>query len=145
MKEWLKKYRLIGFAALISIPAVGIYGYQQFNRKPPDMHGLRSSYVIASEDLVSQFDADEKEASAKYSGKVITVVGNVGMVQSTDSSQTVFLNDGISASAVICHFQKNATDKKLMLLEGEKIRIKGVCSGYLMDVVLVRCVVENEK
>ena len=58
-----------------------------------------------------------------------------------DTAATVILNDGSSISSVICQFEKENVWEVKDLKEGDNITIKGICTGYLMDVVMVRCVV----
>ena len=41
-------------------------------------------------------------------------------------------------SGVICSFDKTALPEKLPEI-GDTIKIKGMCSGYLLDVVLNKC------
>jgi hypothetical protein len=142
MKKLWKKYRMV-VAIVFSIAAiVCIYGYKEYTRKLPDTNKLQAAFNIKATDLLREFEINEAKATAQYSGQVISVRGIIGSVQATDSSGTVFLNEGNSMSSVMCQFDKKNFQEKLDLQEGELITIKGVCSGYLMDVIMVRCVLE---
>ncbi len=143
MKKWWKKYN--GFVAFILclVVVAGIYAYREYTRTLPDTNELKAAYHFKIADLLRQFETDEGKATAEYSDKVISVQGTISLVQATDSSGTVFLNDGSSVASVMCQFDQKNFKEMLELQKGDAITIKGVCSGYLMDVVMVRCVIEQ--
>ena len=97
---------------------------------PPN--GIR---LLTTSDLI--------EAAARYIDKSISVRGIVAYTNVTDTSATVYLN-GSSAASVICEFQKDSYTEPQKLKEGDLVTIKGICSGYLMDVVMVRCVIDEK-
>ena len=143
MKKWLKKYRFFLIAGL-SIVVIGlICGVREYNRRPADTHKLNAAFHFKTEDILRQFEAEEANATKQYAGKVISVQGFIASVQATDTSGTVFLNDGNSMSSVMCQFDQKNFHEILELQKGKLITIKGICSGYLMDVIMVRCVVEK--
>jgi hypothetical protein len=130
-------------AIAVSIAVIAcIYGYKQYSRTLPDTNKLQAAFNLTASDLLRQFEIDEAKATAQYSGQVISVQGIVGSVQATDSSGTIFLNEGNSLTSVMCQFDKKNFQDMLGLQKGELITIKGICSGYLMDVIMVRCVFE---
>jgi len=143
MKKWLRKYRFFVLFVLGVAVIAGIYGYREYNRKLPDTHRLKSAFHLRSTDLIRKFETDESQATAQYSDKVISVQGVIGSVRSTDSSGTIFLNDGSSMTSVMCQFDRKNFHEILALQKGKPITIKGICSGYLMDVIMVRCVLEQ--
>ena len=142
MKKLWKKYKVVlAFALSIAVIA-SIYGYREYTRKLPDTNKLKAAFTLNATDLIRQFAADEAKATVKYSDHVISVQGIIDSIQPADSSGAVFLNDGSSMTSVMCQFDKKNFQEMLGLQKGELITIKGICSGYLMDVVMVRCVLE---
>ena len=143
MKKRLKKYGFFVFVGLGIVAAGVIYAYTEFSRRLPDTHNLNAAFHFEADDLLRLFEVEESKAATQYADKVISVQGFVSSVQATDTSAIVFLNDGSSMSSVICQFDQKNFQEILELQKGERITVKGVCSGYLMDVVMVRCVVEK--
>lgn len=137
-----RKYINIISLILIVALIIGIYGYKEYSRKLPDTGKLKADYSLKAADLLHQFEADERKATLLYSDKIISVEGIITSVQATDSSGTVFLNAGSSMASVMCQFEEKNFQEMLNLQKGSVVAIKGVCSGYLMDVVMVRCVLE---
>jgi hypothetical protein len=141
MKKWFAKYRFLWLVGL-GIVAIGIiYGAREYNRSLPDTHSLNAAFHFNAGELLQQFEDDETSATKKYGGSVISVEGFIDSVQTTTG--TVFLNGGNSLSSVMCQFDQKNLDEVLELRSKKLVTIKGLCSGYLMDVVMVRCVVEK--
>lgn len=137
-----KKLIIAGF--LIAAFAIGIYAYKEYNRKPANLQKVKTEISVKATDLIAAFIKQEDTANALYLGKIISVIGNVVEVQNEkDTSLTLFLGDTLQISKVSCLIDKMhiANAKKIAL--GDNVSIKGVCTGFLMDVELNRCVVEN--
>jgi tRNA_anti-like len=132
------------FVGLAILAAAGTYGLNEYNRKHPDTHQLNAAFKVDAVDLVSLFEADASTATKQYADKVIDVHGFVSGIQVTDTSGTVFLKGGTSSSSVMCQFDQKALREITQVRNGELVTIKGICSGYLMDVVMVRCIVVDK-
>lgn len=143
MKKRVRKYKSFALFVFVAVVITGIYGYREYTRKLPETKNLKSAFNLKSADLIRDFEVNESKATAQYSDKVISVQGVVSSVQLTDSSGMVFLNDGSSMTSVLCQFDWKNIPAILELQKGRPVTIKGVCSGYLMDVVMVRCVLEQ--
>ena len=143
MIEWWIKYRLLVFLVMILCASGGIYGYRQYNRRASDTHRLKPAFFINAREFIRNFQYNEAKAGALYADKTISVNGVVRIVRDVDTAATVILNDGSSISSVLCQFEKENVWEVRDLKEGDKITIKGICTGYLMDVVMIRCVVNQ--
>lgn len=105
------------------------------------MGSASADFKMAATELFEQFDADETAANAKYLDKVIEVEGSVLSVSEEEESITITLEAGGMLGGVICQLDPLTKHEKTSFAEGEKLKIKGICTGMLMDVVLVRCVI----
>ena len=144
MKKRTKKYRVFLVAALGMTVIVGLYGYGEYNRSLPDTHYLEPAFRLEASTFIKQFETDESKANAKYADKTISVQGVAHTIQTTDTTATVFLNDGYSGTSVVCQFGRESNEETKDLKKGDLVTIKGICSGYLMDVVMVRCVLDHD-
>ena len=64
--------------------------------------------------------------------------------KAVDSKGTLSLIlEGGDFAGVGCQFDKNSLKEIQDIKKGQVIRVKGVCTGMLMDVVLVDCVPEE--
>ncbi len=144
MKKRAKKFRLFLAVAIFLTVMVGLYGYSEYNRSLPNTHYLEPAFRLEASTFIKEFETDESKASARYADKTISVHGVAHNIQATDTTATVFLNDGNSGSSVVCQFGRESNEEINSLKKGDPVTIKGICSGYLMDVVMVRCVLDHD-
>lgn len=101
-------------------------------------------YVLPASKLVAEFEENEKTANSKYLGKVIEVNG---FISEKDTNQKGIVNISLAGqdlSNILCEFDPIHQLNTSRLKEGDKVSIKGICTGILMDVVLVDCVVSEQ-
>ena len=132
--------KILYFLILAAL-AGGLYAYYQYNKPVAGMESQKVDVLIKSADLLKAFEGDEAAANAKYLDKVIEVEGEVSKVEKNTEKSSVYLKTTNEMSSVICEFE-NGNDLA-DIKEGSNIKIKGKCTGYLMDVVLVQAVVSK--
>lgn len=112
----------------------GAFGLYMFNKPIQSTTKLKTDFTMNAETLLNVFEKDETEANSKYLDKVIEVKGSVQKVEKSDEKITVYLDTENIMSSIIFQLE----DHNEVINEGEEITLKGICTGYLMDVVLVR-------
>jgi hypothetical protein len=98
----------------------------------------KADIVVSAADLVAQFEASESDANKAFLDKIVLVTGTVEGLTEDQTVITVSLKNQGDISGVLCSFDKN-TVKKEEFIAGKQIKVKGICTGYLMDVVLTKC------
>lgn len=94
-----------------------------------------AAITVTAQGIMDAYNADEKKANTLYLDKAIEVSGEVSDVNTTQQGKTVVsLKTADPMGGVRCTMKEN-TDIK----PGEAVRIKGICSGFLMDVTLIDC------
>ena len=136
----MTKYQITILFGSGILAVAATYGFNEYNRKLSDTRQLKAAFQIDAVDFVRQFELDGSSATTQYSDKVIDVQGFVSSMDVTDTSGTVFLHGSNSKSSVMCQFGQKTFQEIKELRIGERVIIKGICTGYLMDVVMVRCV-----
>jgi hypothetical protein len=135
MKTPVKIALIVVFFVVVGGILAAIYMY---NMKHTNTAKAKPDYVVTSADLQKEFEDNETTASAKYINKIVEVTGTVASVkQAENNSVNITLITGSDMSSVICTFTKLADYSKLKA--GDKVTIRGECSGYLMDVLLNNC------
>ncbi|MCB0662927.1 MAG: hypothetical protein KDC24_09320 [Saprospiraceae bacterium] len=127
---------------IIAVLAIGggFFAYQMYNKPHKDMTSAESDLAISSTDLLAAFESDETSANDLYNDKVVAVTGNVLSVSNEEGITKVTLDAGNPLGGVICQLDELSDHERTSFEEGESVTFKGLCTGYLMDVVLVRCV-----
>lgn len=134
MKKYLKYILLLAV-----VGGVGFYFYS--NKPHKNMTNAKVEMQLTSTQLFTDYDENEQAANAKYLDKVVEVSGKVKEVNVDENGQTsLTLESGSDMFGVICQMDNLTDHNRTDFKEGEEVKLKGICTGVLMDVVLVRCV-----
>jgi hypothetical protein len=126
----------VSFIALAGILAA-LYMY---NLKHTDMEKAKPDYVITASALQKEFEDNETAASTRYINKILEVTGTIASVEPAENNVlNISLVTGSDLSSVICTF--NAVADPSAFRTGDEITLRGVCSGFLLDVLLNNCAV----
>jgi hypothetical protein len=133
----LKKLIILALSAIVVL--AGLYFVNEYFRKPADITDQQESLTVSAEKLVQQFELNEASANKQYLGKIILVNGMVSEISSLqDSALNIVLSNGLHN--ISCQMDKCHQQRIRQIQVGDQVAIKGICSGFLMDVQLNRCV-----
>lgn len=122
----------------------GIYGYYQWNKPHQDITSSKADLSLVANDLLLAFEEDETKANGQYLDKLIIVNGVIKDLEKNETGETtVILATENDMSSIICNLDPLSKHDTKSLKVGQNINLKGLCSGFLMDVVLDRCVIQN--
>ena len=107
-------------------------------KKPVDI-------AITANILFADFSSDETKANTKYLNKIIAVKGKVANVEFNGEKAAISLQTEDDFGSVVCYLVQDEFKKSAEIKEGQEVILKGICTGFLMDVILVKCVVMNSK
>ncbi len=126
---------------VLFIAGAGI-AYYMYNKPVASLERKKADVNVTADQILADYEADEKTANDKYLGKVVEVKGKVATITSEDGKHKVQLETSNPIALVICEMEdgKDVTALKA----GEDATIKGLCSGYLSDVILVQSTVVND-
>lgn len=140
----MKKFKYIIIAIIFLAIIGGAYAYREFHRGHKDLSAVKSDLEISAGDLVGAFAKDENMANKAYLDKTIAVKGIIKSIDKDDQGlYTVLLGTDVEDKNVSCEMDIKHNDEALKMTVGSEVVMKGVCTGTLMDVVLIRCVMNN--
>ncbi|QQS29197.1 MAG: hypothetical protein IPM47_20575 [Sphingobacteriales bacterium] len=128
------------FVLLIVAALGGYIGWNMYNKPVSQTTDLKTDLQVDAQALFAEFEQDENAANQKYNDKAIEVSGVITGIEAQDGKTTVALKGG-DMGGVSCEMQDASGTENLK--PGDAVVIKGVCTGVLMDVVLVRCVLKK--
>lgn len=138
-----KKYFFIAGIALLCLAG---WGFHQYQRPRANVADKTADFTIDAAGLYNQFQANEPASNKKFLDKIVLVKGEITDIQQTDTTLSIQLKatyiGGINCSLKVedeKDYQNIITPKK-----GAIVTIKGLCTGYLTDVNLVDCALENK-
>ena len=126
---------------LMAVLAGGAYGYYQYNRPVASLESANADVVLEAPALLKAFETNETTANTQYLDKVIEVSGQISRIEEDGEKKSIYLSTGNEMSSVICEMESASSIEGLAA--GSKVVVKGKCTGYLMDVVLVQSVVKK--
>lgn len=119
---------------LLAVIGAGV-GFYMYNKPVTKMAQMKVDEAVSAEQLFTAYEADEAAANAKYLDKVVEVKGKVVKSNKDEEKTTIMLDTGDMLANIMCQME----DKTIELpKEGTTVTVKGLCSGYLTDVVLIR-------
>lgn len=132
------KLRLVLIFIVLALLAAAVTWKYTFRKSDTSVGDRRSDVEITVAMLVQAFESDEHAANAMYLDKIVTVTGTVESVTTDTTAISVYLKESDALTGVICSFDGKAAGIS-SLNKGMQVSIKGICTGYLMDVVMNRC------
>jgi len=73
----------------------------------------------------------------------LTVSGKIKKVSYLNNKTTIFLKTKYSNSNILCELKEGQSALVSKLSPNDFISIKGVCRGYLNDVIILNCKLTN--
>ena len=134
-------FRVVFFAIIIAAAA----GVWMYFKPHPSVMNTEAAFRISAPMLIEVFTEDEARANSVYGGKIVEVEGRLTDIRRSDSTWTLQLGDASQMAGIICYMQKGAPGDYASLRTDTPIRIKGICNGMLLDVVLDNCIVLDGK
>lgn len=133
----MKKKILIVLIVIIAISAFVIY--KMYNKPHVNIEDAKSEVVITASDFFDAFSTDEANANATYLDKIVAVSGIITEIEFDEEKAIVSLQTNDDFGTVLCHLSENASQKIEAFKVLDTITLKGICTGFLMDVVVVKC------
>lgn len=135
-KKRILKWSLL--FVLIIIVTGGFIGYKMYNKPHRNVDEAKGTAVTAAQ-LITDYETNEADANGKYLDKVLEVTGEITEVSKNQKAETVITLKGSVMGGIICTLEGTAA---IEVKPATTVTIKGICTGYLTDVVLVRAMVQ---
>ena len=132
---------LIGLIILMSI--VILFALNLYNKPHLNVEKTEADLVIYIHELLDDYKNDENLANGKYVDRVIQISGEISEINIENGNSIIIFKDSTGTSSVMCHMSPEENLKVLKLKKDGEIILKGICTGYLLDVMLIRCVLVN--
>lgn len=141
MKRIKRSVYISGIIIVAGILIGGITFMKLYNKPHTDVHRADPDYSLTAKTLIETFKTDEANANSLYLDKIVQVEGVIKEISAADGNSIITLGAEGSGESIICHMHPTENKKILGLHKGQKVRVKGICTGFLLDVILVRAVI----
>ena len=124
MNKKTKKIILIITAIIV---VIAITGYVMWNKPHKNVKDA-DAVKITAVNLYNSFITDSGKAIVLYADKVLLVSGEVNQVSlNQQAQQIVLIKTAVTGAFINCTMEEKVVDLKT----GDKVIIKGICSGYI--------------
>jgi len=125
----------IGIILIALVASVVIYTmYNKPHRDPKK----EKSIPVSATALFHSFEEDEINANTLYLDKVLEITGNVSEVTANQNLTPIIVLETENMVFGIRCTMDNAESK---VKAGETVTIKGICTGYLSDVIITNATI----
>jgi hypothetical protein len=140
----LKKRKLFWVTVPLCLLLIAaIWVYYLYN-KP---HGSAADGTVAislnADSLFAPYQRDEHAADQQFLGKVVEVSGKIAEIQHNGQSEIWILSTQSGTGGINCQLFPGEEKKEPGYHIGDTVKIRGRCTGFLMDVNLADCVVNR--
>ena len=130
------KHKKILIGILVVIIAGTAFAWYILNEKFTDTAETKASYNVHAIDFIKEFEKNGTLANKKYTEQIIAVNGTISEIEAADTSANIKFIDTTSGSYIIFAFQQQHMAEAKQLKKGDKVTIKGSCSGGIYSEIL---------
>lgn len=138
LKKKILKWLLLSI--LVIGTTGGIVAYKMWNKPHRNVEATTAIAVTATK-LTTEYETNEPEANIDYLDKVLEVTGEINEISKNQKGEAVITLKGTDMGGVICTLE---SAMPAVTKTGATVVVRGICTGYLTDVVLVRCIIETK-
>jgi len=131
----LHKTPLIIITSLVFLLIIGLY---KFTSPPNNTHQLKTFKQLSSNTLINEY---ERQCYDHYIEKALETHGVLKKIHYENNVYTLYLSYESGESFVLCELQEDQNHKIPDLVIGEKLIVKGILKGKLLDIILLNCVI----
>jgi len=138
----MKKRTILWIGIPLLLLLAVAWAYYLYVKPHQSAAGETADFTVDADSLYSQYQTNEHAADQKYLGKVIEVSGKLSEIQHNGNAEVWILSQQGAGGGINCQlFAGVKPDPEPK--SGDIVTIKGRCTGYLMDVNLVDCVLRK--
>ncbi|MGH1384525.1 OB-fold protein [Kordia sp.] len=133
-----KRHKIIVGFSLVFISLFLLYNY--VNRGIADTTKIQAEEAFTTNELLSKFE-NKQQKLEKFIEKAIEIEGEIKEIAFQDGKYSLILKGNSDTSYILCEMQLNQNNDILKLHAGQDIKLKGILKGFLMDIILLHCVI----
>ena len=137
----MPKKRVFFLGGIVLLLLIAWKGWNMYHQPRQGVSGQDVAQSLSAEQLYKQYQSQEEKSNRSFLGRVIEVTGVLSAVSQEGGHQLWVLSTGTAGAGVNCQLFENKQDINPKI--GARYTIKGKCTGFLLDVNLVDCVVNK--
>ena len=141
MEKIIRKYLM--WVLIMGVGGIA-FGAYMYNKPHKNIARTQPDYSLTATEVYREFDENELLANERYLNKVIAVKGELSKIEINEKGDPVLvLETGSALGGVRCTMETGQAQQIATLQEGGEVQVKAICTGMLLDVILVQGVLLN--
>ncbi len=136
----MRKIFFFSTGILLCLAGWAVYAYMKPHR---NVANEKTNATVSAFLLYNDFKQDEAGADKKWIGKIIEITGTVTSIIPAGIYTSINLKAAIDGG-INCNVLSSDLSGEKSPFVGETLTIKGKCTGFLLDVNLVDCIITNQ-
>lgn len=118
--------------------------YYFYNYKNVDTRKARTEISLTANELLTELNDNDDERFEQYIEKAMEIEGTIYQITYKAQKYSLLLRGDKIDKLVLCEMQKDQTPLIELLKVGDDVKVKGILKGFLMDAILLNCIVLEE-
>jgi hypothetical protein len=135
-----KLFRWGSSLLLVTIITGSVVGYKLYNKPHRDVAKIEAVAVTGTK-LITDYETNEMHADSVYLDKVLEVSGTITEITKNQKGESIIVLEGSGTGTVRCTMEGSVQHE---MKTGDSVIIKGICTGYLTDVIMVRGLLQGK-
>ncbi len=136
--KFKKRQKFIFAFSLIGM--ILLFAYMYVNREIIDTTKIQAEETFTSNELLSKFQQQQQNL-ADFIEKAIEIEGKIKEITFQDGKYSLILKGESDINYILCEMQADQNTDVVKLQAGQHVKLKGILKGFLMDVILLHCVI----
>ncbi len=119
------------------------YATNKYNKVTANTSLLKTEIELDTNSFIELVNKNKNGLSSKLIEKTIQIEGVVKDVTNRNNVRSIVLLADKDSSPVVCQMQSNQTETISNVKVGDTIVVKGIYKGFLLDPILLYCVIVN--
>ena len=133
-----RRHKIIFLLSTLSIAAILVY--KIVNEGVKDTIKIKTEETFTTNELLQEFQNEQKNLEA-FIEKAIEIEGEIEEITFKAGKYSLILKGNSDKTYILCEMQTDQNTEVLKLQAGQEVKLKGILKGFLMDIILLHCVI----
>ncbi|WP_298420713.1 hypothetical protein [uncultured Kordia sp.] len=133
-----KQHKIVIVLSMVILCLVFII--KMLNSGVIDTTKIETAEVFTTNELLLKLENKQQKLEG-FIEKAIEIEGEIKEITYQDGKYSLILKGDSDKTYILCEMQINQNRDIVKLYAGQNIKLKGILKGFLMDIILLHCVI----
>ena len=133
-----KRHKIVILLSLLSMIIIMVYN--NVNSGIKDTTKIQAEEAFTTNELLLELQNEHKNLD-DFIEKAIEIEGEIKEITFKAGKYSLILKGDSEKTYILCEMQTNQNSNIVKLEAGQNIKLKGILKGFLMDIIILHCVI----